>query len=455
VGIVTAFGLPAIVGVTFVVLVNAIRSSFWFVPAVMTASAALLSLGAIALDRTLVDGTSALPGHWIYTGGPEGARQLLSTVAGSMVTVLGVVFSVTIVALQLASSQFGPRLLRQFLRDTGNQVALGSFAAIFTYCLLVLRSVRGDDSDSGAFVPHFATTGGIALAVFGVGVLIYFIHHVAMSIQADVVVAMVSEDLRQAIDGVFPEPRERDDAERSDESGTSHHDGPESMAEITSTSEGYIQAIAVDTLVRRAEQHAVVVHIRRNAGDFVMRGSTLAHVSPSDAAERLPGRIRQAFLIGRQRTPSQDVGFGVRQLVEVAVRALSPSINDPATALAVVDRLGAALVQLGERRLPSRDHRGADGIVRVVMEPVRIRDVIDAPLDNLRQHAVREPAVALRVLEMIALVAARTDRRDLRAVLLQQARMLEAAARKTIGVPGDARDLAVRFERARQALAQR
>lgn len=179
-----------------------LRGTYWAVPSAMAVAAAGLSFGAIQLDEftttTVLDRLS-----WVYTGGPEGARAVLSTIASSMITVAGVTFSITIVALTLASQQFGPRLLRNFLRDPGNQIVLGTFVSTFIYCLLVLRTVRGSDEEE--FVPHLAVTLGVGLAMLSLGVLIYFIHHVATSIQAARIIANVAEDLEGAINQLFPD----------------------------------------------------------------------------------------------------------------------------------------------------------------------------------------------------------------------------------------------------------
>jgi uncharacterized membrane protein len=367
--------------------------------------------------------------------------------------VLGVAFSVTVVALQLASSQFGPRLLRQFLRDRGNQVVLGSFSAIFTYCLLVLRTVRGQDGDDGTrFVPQIAVTGGLVLGVFGVGVLIYFIHHVATSIQADYVVSMVSEDLRDAIDGVMPDPRPpgEPDADGAAATGDSADVEP---GGIEATHEGYVQVIDVDALVAVAEHEALVLSIAVRPGHFVTPGMALARTSAAPAAEATARAVRRAFLVGRVRTPEQDVEFAFQQLVEIAIRALSPSINDPVTAGAVIDRLGAALVRAGGRRLPPRQRHGADGRVRVLVPVVTLPEIVRAALDPLRLHAERDPWVVARLIDMVASVARRTDRPALRAALLDQLVRLEQAVREAGTMDADRAHLAERIVAARGALA--
>ena len=181
-----------------------LRSSYWFVPSVMAIGAIVLAMATLALDGQLTR-SSLRKMQWVYAGGAEGARTVLSAVAGSVITVAGVVFSITVAALTLASSQFGPRLLRNFMRDLGNQVVLGTFIATHLYCLLVLRTVRGSDGGGGEFVPHVSITTGLLLALTSLAVLIYFIHHVARSMQAPDVIAGVARELHSSIDHLFPQ----------------------------------------------------------------------------------------------------------------------------------------------------------------------------------------------------------------------------------------------------------
>jgi uncharacterized membrane protein len=183
---------------------DSLRATFWLVPTLMAIMAIGLSFAMVALDEAVGNRVLEKVG-WVWAGGPEGARGLLSTVAGSMITVAGVVFSITIVALSLASSQYGPRLLRNFVRDKGNQIVLGSFIATFVYCLLVLRTVRGDDG--AHFVPAIAITLGMVLTLASLGVLIYFIHHVSISIQAATIIGLVSHELNEVIERLFPEKK--------------------------------------------------------------------------------------------------------------------------------------------------------------------------------------------------------------------------------------------------------
>ncbi|MEW5928601.1 MAG: DUF2254 domain-containing protein [Gemmatimonadota bacterium] len=398
---------------------EALRSSYWFVPALMALGAAALAFGMVALDGRV--GSEAVESlGWIYTGGPEGARGVLSTIAGSMITVAGVTFSVLVVALSLAASQFGPRVLGSFMRDTGNQVVLGAFAGIFLYCLLVLRTVRGGE-EAGRFVPHLAVTLGVAMAVVGVGVLIYFVHHAAVSIQAASVIAALAEDLDAGVDRLFP--REAEDA-----APAGAVSGP--AAGVASRRDGYVQAIDFGRLVELARGCSATLRLEPRIGAFVARGDALAWVRPPAAAAELGDAVRGAFVLGSRRTPAQDVEFSVQQLVDVAVRALSPGINDPFTAAACVDRLGAALARVAERPDAPGTHRDGAGAVRVLAEPAGFERLAEAAFSPVRQYAGGSEVVLLRLLDALARIARHArgeDRRE--AVRAHAARVLAAAGR--------------------------
>lgn len=300
-----------------------LRGTYWAVPSAMCIAAVLLAIGVVQIDRAA---TPTLLSSWVYEGGPEGARAVLSTIAGSMITVAGVTFSITIVALTLASQQFGPRLLRNFLRDLGNQVVLGTFVSTFLYCLLVLRTVRG--SDDAEFVPHLAVTLGVTLATLSLGVLIFFIRHVATSIQASHIIANVAYDLEKAINRLFPDTVGDDAAQVN--TSTAPPDEPglaqEARTVLAGTS-GYVQAIDADRLMRLAQQHDVVVRVHARPGAFVRRETALlALLSRPGGREPDAEEFGAVFIIGSERTGTQDVTFsseGASRFGDAFLRARS------------------------------------------------------------------------------------------------------------------------------------
>lgn len=406
-----------------------LRGTYWAVPSAMSVAAVLLSIGMIQLDQAatsrLLDRLS-----WVYTGGPEGARAVLSTIAASMITVAGVTFSITIVALTLASQQFGPRLLRNFLRDFGNQVVLGTFVSTFLYCLLVLRTVRG--TDNGGFVPQLAVTAGVALAMLSLGVLIFFIHHVATSIQASRIIANVAEDLEGAIDRLFPEAIGKDaasaDGPRASADGARKADGARTVIARTT---GYVQTIDADGLMSLAREHDLMVRVHARPGSFVRRGGVLLTVAPA------PGQVhpndksfQDLFIIGSDRTGTQDVTFFIDQLVELAVRALSPGINDPGTARLCIDRLEHALCHLAGRHIPSTERYDDEGRLRVLACPLTFPDVVESAIDEIARYGRSSVSVTCRLLEAVRDVGSCVRREADRRALLRAATVIAAGVRE-------------------------
>ncbi|KHL70689.1 hypothetical protein SF06_07730 [Pseudomonas flexibilis] len=373
------------------------RSSFWFLPILMACAAVGLALATTALDRgdTLralrVDG-------WLFTGGAEGASTVLGTIAGSMITIVGIVFSMTLVTLSLASSQFGPRLLRNFMRDTTYQLVLGIFVATFLYCLLVLRTIRHAEG-AEAFVPHLSVTLGVLLAVFSLGVLIYFIHHVSVAIQANEIIARLSHELCAGIEQLFPEP-----------AGTPAPKSAEPAAEngvpVPAQHSGYLQFIDLEALLALARQHDLVLRLACRPGEHLITGQPLLWAQPPSAdAASLTDAVNAAFVLGNQRTAGQDLLFVVNQLVEIAVRALSPGINDPFTAMACLDRLGIGLVQVAGRQPPAPQRLDSDGTLRLIAPPLTFCALADAAFDPIREYGCSSVAVSLKLLDTLAVVA--------------------------------------------------
>ncbi|QEH38828.1 hypothetical protein OJF2_74380 [Aquisphaera giovannonii] len=430
-----------------------LRTSFWFVPTLMVTAAIALSLATIHLDRTFPEHNWIATLGWTYTRGPEGSRAVLSAVAGSMMTIASVTLSITVVALQLASSQFGPRLLRNFMGDRGSQVALGTFIATFAYCLLVLRAVNGQEGEQ--FVPHIAVTVGLLLSLASLGVLIYFIHHTAEAIQAENVIDSVSRELRRAIDRLYPECLGREADETSSPPGGPRP--PEGFDRdsrpIPAPAGGYLQAIDVDRLMGLARQHDVILDVRRRPGKFVVEGSELVRAWPADRADDgLAEALGGAFYFGHRRTLRQDVEFAVDQLVEIAVRALSPGINDPFTAMNCVDRLGEALCTLAGRDMPSPYRYDDEGRLRVVADVSTAAGIVDASFHQIRQAARGDAAVTMRLLEAIAEVARAARAPDFRAALRRQADAIRRGGREGLADVIDRQELDRRHREAMQAL---
>lgn len=396
------------------VLIDRLRSTLWFVPTVMTSIAAVLAIATVQFEQRNESPLSDALG-FVYTGGPDGARAILSTVAGSMITIAGVSFSIVIVALSLASNQFGHRLLRNFMRDRANQIVLGTFIATFVYCLLTLRSIRSIEGVE--FVPHLSVTLGIGLALCSLAVLIYFIHHVSGSIQADHVVGVVAEELEHCIDRLFPEH-----LGSGSDAAELPEDTERSQWELRPRHDGYLQLIDDGALMELATDHGLRLTLLVRPGSFMTEGITFANVYPGTSwSQELEDSLSHCFSIGGSRTTQQDVEFAIEQLVEVAVRALSPGINAPFTAAACLDRLLQAFSRLIDREFPSPYRLSDDGVLRIIAPTTDFRSLCDQAFDPIRHYGSTAPIVLYRMMDILGLLIDRCPRADRRQVLLDHA----------------------------------
>jgi len=424
----------------FTKLIDTLHSSFWFVPTLMVAIAILLSFVTIQIDQNSRTDIISNIG-WAYTLGPSGSRAILSAIAGSMISVATTAFSITIVALQLASSQFGPRLLRNFMQDTGNQIVLGTFISTFVYSLMVLRTINGVNKNE--FVPHLAVTVGIGLALASVGVLIYFIHHSAASIQVDNVIGKVAEELEAAIDRLFPTQIGRGASKHRQEplSADIPTDFDRESSPIPAASSCYVQAIDTEVLMQIAKDEDLLIEIQHHPGDFVVKGSPLVLVYPAAARKKLVKQINNAFVLGVQRTIQQDVKFPIDQLVEIAARALSPGINDPFTAVTCIDRLSAALCHLAQKEIPSNYRYDDTDKLRVIARSVTFEAALDKAFNQIRQYGHSSTAVTIRLLDAIAIIAPFTHTKADRTALLRHANTIERGSQDGIIEASDRQDV--------------
>lgn len=424
---------------------EALRSSFWFIPSsIIVLLVSLAYLTQMIDERYRIDIAVALPG--VFRGGPDGAREMLSTIAGSMMTAAAVTFSITIAALANASSQFGPRLLRVFMRDTVSQVVLGTFVGTFVYCLFILRQIPSTTSEQQ--VPHFATTIAFMLALVSIGVLIYFIHHLASLLQVSNVAARVGEELQHAIRSVFPEHVGRDaefdstqDAIPLSEAGGQILPDADQQ-QIVAHRIGYIQAIDHETLMGLAVEHDVVFRIELRPGRFIVPDSRLAVVWPADrATEDLEAALQKVFLVGSLRTHYQDIELYFDELTEIALRAMSPGINDPYTAIICIDWLTGGLTTLARRRMPSRYRYDSAKKLRVIADSPSLEHLVDTTFDRIRNVSTGHPAVLLKLIDAIKVIAENSSHEGQRDALRRQLRALDSVIRGTPFVEHERRRL--------------
>ncbi len=412
-----------------------LRTNLWLVPAIEVAGAAMLFVVTYALDRAAYDGAFKVPG-WAISGSPDVARTVLTAIAAAVITVVGVVFSIVIVALTLTSTQFGPRMLRNFIRDRGTQLTLGTFVATFVYAVLTLGSVG--QGGHGNFVPHISVTMTLALMVADLAVLIYFLHHIASQIQLPQVIAGIAADLQSAIELQAGDQTVGADAQLA---GLLIADMGEDGGAVAAPRSGYLQYLEHRTLVTIATEFDAVIHVRYRPGHFIVQGHPYATVWPAAAASRVAEELAGAHVTGPYRTLAQDVSFGVDQLVEIGIRALSPAVNDTFTALTCIDWIGDSLCKVTGRWQPTRVYRDSAGAVRVITTETTWERLVQRAFEKIRQAGRGMPAVMIRQLDALAKIMERTTTEADRQVLLDQAVMIERLSAGTVDEPSDRADV--------------
>ncbi|KRC17807.1 DUF2254 domain-containing protein [Acidovorax sp. Root217] len=417
---------------------SALGDSFWLLPAALVVLGIVLAFGLLRLDRSDLLPAWLIGSTWIYNGGGTGARTLLGVIASSAIGVAGTVFSITIAALSLAAGQMGPRLLHNFTRDRGVQITLGAFLGTFSYALMVLRSVR--TQEEGPFTPHLALTFGIVLALACVGTLVYFVAHMAGRINVDTVVNLVSEDVRSAVQGVL-----------ADEPPAQVPPGDfwAQATPVVDARQGYLQQLDETKLADWASQHGTAIRLLVRPGDYVFPGAPIAlmtvHVPGAEAA------IRDATALGNTRSGG-NAEYAIRQLVEVAVRALSPGINDPNTAMSVLDRLGAALCDIAGHHLPSGVSTRGDSVVLVVPD-IGYAGLVNVMFHMIRQSAAANAAVLIKLLDVLTAVVVCESATDRKESLAHHAELVWADARRQLGNRSDRQDVHRRYRSFRSAAA--
>ena len=425
-----------------------LRSSFWFMPSMLVA-------GSIALAAVLIEADSVVSDRWLtqwprlFGAGAEGARGMMSTIAGSMMTVVGVTFSMVLMVLAMASSQYTSRVLRNFIRSRVTQVVLGIFAGIFTYCLIVLRTIRS--GDEGAFVPNLAVSFGFVLALGGVGALIVFIHHIASSIQASSIIASIAEETVAAVDRLFPVNLGQGPGDDDDEQPLRPPSERKWRAVMAGES-GYIQSVDNAALVRLARDRNTIVWMDHGIGEFVVQNTTLASLALEEPPDEATiDALRATFSISRHRMVDQDAAFGIRQIVDVAMKALSPGINDTTTAIMCVDYLTSIMARLAQRQIPS-SHRYEEGELRVIAKGPSFESLLAESFDQVRSNAKGNVAIMSRMLGALQTLANLTVSPRRRRALGEQVQWIAELAECSIESAHDRAKIDTRLARVCESL---
>ena len=395
-------------------LIEYVRTSLWVIPATGALLAVLGGFVTVAIDHA----TSSELG---FSGGDQAARSVLSTIAAAMITFTGLVFSIMIVALQLASAQFSPRIMRTFLRDRSSKVALATFVATFSYAFTVLRVTRVDD------VPGLSVNVAIILVFVSVGVFIHYINHSAHAIRAAAIIEAVAAEARSTINRNYPD----EDPVEAREPDLSR--APTVM--VNERGPGVVTGFDRSRIVERASAMNAIVVLRVGVGDFVPNGAPMLDLY-CDASEGC--EIPTYISLGRERTMQQDAAFGLRQLVDMAAKALSPGINDPTTAVQAIDQIHDLLRRLASRPMPPGRVADDDGVTRLVFPSMGWEEFVALACDEIRIYGASSIQVLRRMRGMLAdLLSVVAD--DRRPPLLEQMDLLSAAAEREFGDERDRR----------------
>jgi len=433
-----------------------LRTTLWLVPTLLVVASLGLFAVTYGLDVAAYHHHLSYP-FWIRTPSADAARQVLIAIAAAVITVVGVVFSITILALTLASQQFGPRMMRNFVRDVGNQVTLGVWVATFVYSVLALGSISTSSGPLGDFVPNLSITVAEALLFVDVAVLIYFIHHIAKSIQLPEVIAGIARDLFSAIDAEFPLEASSGASQRpsgaEDVSQTVRLLDAQGVT-MPALESGYLQFVAFGQLVDIAEDAGAVIRLAHRPGHFVVGGRPLGTIWPAAAASRVEKALARSHVTGPHRTLIQDPVFAIDQLVEIAIRALSAAVNDTFTALTCIDWLSAGLSRISGRVLSEGVYRDRGGVIRLIEFAPSYERMVNRAFDKIRQAGGRMPAVVIRLLDAISHVAEYAAEGSQLAALPRQADMILRGAEEAGLEENDLSDIVGRYEHLLGVLAQ-
>lgn len=421
---------------------NQIMATFWFIPVLIICLSIALSISLVSLDKTV----SIAQEGWVrffLVNSADSARTILATISGAMIGVAGTVFSVTLVALTLASSQFGPRLIKNFMYVRLNQVVLGSYISTYLYCLLVMNAIKGNDDYS--FIPSISILVAIVATIANIILLIVFIHKIAVSIQADRVISDISELISKQVTSLFPEKMGEElegDGDFDPELVISAY---QKRISILSPENGYVQYIDAEALLERVAERHSVLKLHHRAGSFLVRGAEIGILyTHKDWDTEALEHITDQFVFGKIKTSEQDLEFSIHQMVEIAARALSPGVNDPYTAISCIDNLTSTMCYLAKAEFPSSYRFDTDGHLRVIADVLDFEGVLDAAFNQIRQFSKGSTAVMIRLVEALGVILTFTEKEPHKKAVIKHLEMVLRLGKATIVEKNDLDDLTSR-----------
>jgi len=422
-----------------------LKATFWFVPVLIILMSILLAIGFIYADGVITVSRDGL-GRFLFVNSVDSARSILATISGAMIGVAGTVFSVTLVALTLASSQLGPRLIKNFMYVRLNQVVLGSYVSTYLYCLIVLNAIRETDGDT--FIPVLSILIAIIAAIANIILLIVFIHQIAVSIQADKVISDISVFIAKHVRVLFPE--KMGDEKDSDKELPVERikSGYSNALSVKCTGSGYLQYIDSKSLMDTMTGSDSLMELYFRPGDYLVEGLEIGKLYTNDkSAQDGLARILSLFVIGRTKTAQQDLEFSINQMVEIAGRALSPGVNDPFTAIACIDNLTATMCYLAQVSFPSKYRVDSNRQLRIIADTLDFEGVLDAAFNQIRQYSAGNTAVLIRLMEALTTIHGFVKKENYKRAVIKHARMTLNLGRESITEKNDLEDLAGRSKK--------
>lgn len=422
-----------------------LKATFWFIPVIIIITSILMSMGLVYLDGFINVPQDGI-GRFFFVNSSDSARSILSTISAAMMGVAGTVFSITLVALTLASSQFGPRLIKNFMYVRLNQVVLGSYISTYLYCLLVLNAVK--EGNDYTFIPSLSILVAILAAITNIVLLIIFIHRIAISLQADKVISDISDFLFKQIETLFPEKMEegKEDEENVDVSNSTS--AYQKKISLKSPKNGYLQYINRKALIKFIAENDSVIELHYRSGAHLVEGVEIGLLySNSNWNKKKLTEFFDHFEIEKTKTAQQDLEYSIHQMVEIASRALSSGINDPYTAITCIDNLSAVMSYLAQVKFPSKYRFDDEGELRIITDTLEFEGVLDAAFNQIRQFSAGSTAVIIRLMEGLTTIIGFTNNERDKMSVIKHAEMVLNIGKETIKEEKDLQDLIERSKK--------
>ncbi|MBN1987594.1 MAG: DUF2254 domain-containing protein [Prolixibacteraceae bacterium] len=424
---------------------NELKATFWFIPVLIIFCSILFSIGFVYIDHILTFSLDG-PGRFFFVNSVDSARSILSTISGAMIGVAGTVFSVTLVALTLASSQLGPRLIKNFMYVRLNQIVLGSYISTYLYCLIVLNSVQ--ENNHFTFIPSFSILVAILAAVGNIILLIVFIHQIAVSIQADNVISDISAFISKQVRILFPETMGDEPETENDLYIDDIKSAYKQTASVKSPRSGYLQYVDSESVLHIVTDLNALLELNYRPGDYLVEGQEIGKLYSNEKVEEDKlEKIPYQFVVGKTKTAHQDLEFSIHQMVEIAARALSPGVNDPYTAIACIDNLTATMCYLAQTKFPSKFRVDDNKEIRIIADTIDFEGVLDAAFNQIRQFSAGSPAVIIRLMEVLLIIHDFAKKETHKKAIIKHVKMTLNVGKESIQEKYDLEDLIERAKR--------